>query len=502
MLEIITILVFMGLLGIIIVVKPEIATLIVTFLIYTNIPAILKKNLGLPEAVAGGFILLLFIPLLIYLFFRRQKLVVDYILLLMLAFLGVVIISSLFAVDINLAFDWVFNYIYEGILLYFLFINVIRNRATLKQVMYSMILACTLLGSLSLFQDLTGTYKNDYFGLAQRKSDADEAEDEEKFLEESSRETREKVGGKDRAGGSLGGANRYAQVMLVVLPFALFFFWNEKKSIYKMVMLFSGLMILSGILLSYSRGAFVTLILMIMVLVVMRYVKISQILMIIPILTVLVLVASPGYVSRIQTIFGAAGLFTESAKYQPDSVTKSRTTEMLAALTCFFDHPLLGVGPGQYTPFYSREYHMDPDIAFKSIPKARRAHILYFEIAAETGIFGFLLFMGMIAVVMLRLHITRKQGLARGDTEMAFICSALFLGIIGYLGTAIFLHLSYIRYFWLLMAVASAAVHVFNQEMASQPDTGPEQSPTDRENTSAPETKPEGGKIPYPASKF
>ncbi len=462
MLEILLIISFLALLGVIVMVKPEIATVVVVFLIYTNLPAVLKQTGGLPEALAGAFILLLVFPLVYYLFVKRENLQVDYIWLMMLGFLLVVSLSALFAIDTDLSLKWIVNYSIEGILLYFLVLNVVRNRTNLKQVIWSLIFACTLLGTLSLVQDVTGTYRNDYMGLAQRKKELSD-EDMSKDLGRKSRG--DKVRTRDRAGGSIGDSNRYAQNMLMILPFALLFMWNEKKRFRKIAALAASALILSGILLSYSRGAFITMLLLFLLLVIMRYIKLYQAALILPVAVVFMLIAAPGYFNRVGTILGAAGLFSQSGHSQADAVTRGRTTEMLAALLCFFDHPFLGVGPAQYTPYYSREYQMDPDIAFRNISRQRRAHILYFEMAAETGILGIGIFMAIVFAMMIRLREVRKRGLARGDTEMANIAAALMLAIIAYMGTAVFLHMSYMRFFWLIMAISGAAVLIFQAEL-------------------------------------
>jgi hypothetical protein len=50
---------------------------------------------------------------------------------------------------------------------------------------------------------------------------------------------------------------------------------------------------------------------------------------------------------------------------------------------------------------------------------------------------------------------------------LAHIATAILLGIFGYFGTAMFLHLSYQRYYWFLMALAGAAIRIFNLEIAA-----------------------------------
>jgi len=119
---------------------------------------------------------------------------------------------------------------------------------------------------------------------------------------------------------------------------------------------------------------------------------------------------------------------------------------------------------------------MNPDIAFRNISRKRRAHILYFEMAAETGILGIGLFLSIVFAMIIRLREVRKRGLARGDTEMANIAAALMLAIIAYMGTAVFLHMSYMRFFWLIMAISGAAVLVFQTEL-EEGEKNSEQNP-------------------------
>ncbi len=440
---------------ILIIARPEIATLLVLFLLYTNIPVLIKQNYNLPEFIAASFILLLALPLANYILIKRQKLIIDYPLLLMLLFLVVVILSSFFAKDRTLAFKWILNYMFEGLILYFLIINVIRNQKMLRKAMWVLIFSCTLLGSLSLIQDITRSYHNEYFGLAQRKIELEEGE----VLDRS----REKVGGKDRAGGPLGESNRYAQIMMTILPFALFFFWGENSLKIRLLAALTGLLILSGIMLSYSRGAFVALVLILILLTFLRYVKVYQTILFLLIFIVMMFIAAPGYVSRIETILGVEGMFSKEASYQPDAVTRGRTTEMLAAFMAFLDYPFLGVGPGHYTPYYSEHYQMDPDIALRVLPKNRRAHTLYFELMAETGILGFCVFMAFILVILYRLwQIGRKE--IKQRPKIANLSTALLISILAYFFTAIFLHLAYIRFLWVVLALGGAAIQIYESE--------------------------------------
>ena len=50
---------------------------------------------------------------------------------------------------------WILTYIHEGIIPYVLIINVVRHVVTLKRVIWVLCLTGSLLGALSLYQELT-----------------------------------------------------------------------------------------------------------------------------------------------------------------------------------------------------------------------------------------------------------------------------------------------------------------------------------------------------------
>jgi hypothetical protein len=57
------------------------------------------------------------------------------------------------------------------------------------------------------------------------------------------------------------------------------------------------------------------------------------------------------------------------------------------------------------------------------------------------------------------------------DSEFADTAMAFFLSFLAYLITSIFVHLSYQRYLWLLLALCSATIHILRrvgQETSSE----------------------------------
>ena len=439
---------------------PKFATLSVVFLFYTNIPVLLKKSLGLHEYIAGSFILLLLIPLSKYILLNREKVIIDGTFVLMLVYLATGLLSLLFAAkDLNTAFDWVISYLLEGIFLYLLIVNVIRTRKFLNQVLLVLLFSGSLLGGLSLYQDITQSYTNTFFGLAQRKLEVQDNPNRSSL-------ERVDVGTTDRASGSIGESNRYAQIMLVILPLALPLFLGAQSWYRKTLLVIFASLILCGILLTFSRGAFLILILMLFLLVLFRIVKPRHLASAFGLLFLLIVFGAPGYLSRMESIKGVSSLFSEDATHEEtDPVILGRATEMLAALNAYLDHPILGVGPMQYLKHYSLQYQSDPDIALRTIDHNRRAHTLYFELAAEMGTLGFIAFMSIVLYNLFQLWQLRQLG--RGTyPDITNLATALMISMFAYLGTAIFLHLSYQRYYWFLIALVSASIHIMRSDYA------------------------------------
>jgi hypothetical protein len=48
------------------------------------------------------------------------------------------------------------------------------------------------------------------------------------------------------------------------------------------------------------------------------------------------------------------------------------------------------------------------------------------------------------------------------------IASSIFFGLVAYLASAAFLHLSYQRYFWIVLALASSAIWALRADQADQ----------------------------------
>jgi O-antigen ligase len=147
-----------------------------------------------------------------------------------------------------------------------------------------------------------------------------------------------------------------------------------------------------------------------------------------------------------------------------DASIRGRATENLAAFATFRDHPVLGAGPGGFFRRYSQEEANKLGLRF--LGKNRRAHNMYLEIAADTGIVGLVAFLAIVAVTLAQLWRVARTWAALGREDLVVLAQAFLLALLAYLVSAAFLQLSYQRYFWFLLALGNATVWMLRREAA------------------------------------
>jgi O-antigen ligase len=87
---------------------------------------------------------------------------------------------------------------------------------------------------------------------------------------------------------------------------------------------------------------------------------------------------------------------------------------------------------------------------------------MYLEMTADTGVIGIAVFLAIPVLLLRALWAARRRCLA-SDPELADTAAALFLSITGFLVAALFLSFAYQRYYWLLLALAGAALQIMRR---------------------------------------
>lgn len=422
---------------------PDNATLVTIFILYSNLAVVAVRFHNVPYLVGAAFPLLLAIPLAAYLILRREKLVFTAAIPFLIFFLFVQFLGTLFANNINESFNELTIFIIEGVALYILITNVVRTPKLLRRIVWVLLLAGAFLSAVPIYQQVTDNYDNIYGGLGQTSERGFRTGEVDVFGDIR----------QPRLAGAIGEQNRFAQVLLMLVPLGLFRFWSrsEHSKVLRLLALLITGIIITGVLLTFSRGAAVGIVLMLIVMAFMRLIKWHQLGAILLVASVLLFIL-PQYGTRLSTLATLPSFFSPDT-HVDDGVFESRTTEMVAAFMVFADHPVIGVGPGMFK-YYSTAYgeKVNPGV----LEGTRESHNLFLDIAANNGILGLISFLGIIVVTLYEMLRSRKW-LARHQPELLNMINAFVLAIVAYLGTGLFLHLSYIRYFWLVMALAGAA---------------------------------------------
>jgi len=436
---------------------PDLAIYAVVFLLYSNLPAVSTLH-GVPMALAALFPGLLLVPLARDVLVRREALVVRPTALLLLVLLVVQALGAGLSRDPPTSFGAVVTFAVEGVALYLLVTNALRTRETLRGAAWALVGAGVLMSVVPIFQQVTGTFDRDYGGLAQ----VDGGQGFETEGDEGPRQA--------RLAGPIGETNRYAQVMLVLFPLALERAFRARSRVLRLIALASAGSIALGFALAFSRGGAVGMLCLLVAMVCLRVVEVRKLVYVGAGLA-LVLALLPQYWARIGTLGASAqAMEADGGGSTADGAVRRRLTEMLAAVRVFLDHPLIGVGPGLFKE-YSVAYGKED--ALRRIESGRRAHSLYLEFAAENGVLGLSLFLGAIACTLSELAAARRALLARGgDAELVGQTTACLLALVAYLSTGVFLHLSYMRYFYFVLALGGAVAHVAARAAAGPAPAG------------------------------
>ena len=123
---------------------------------------------------------------------------------------------------------------------------------------------------------------------------------------------------------------------------------------------------------------------------------------------------------------------------------QNRLIAWKAGLRMVERHPLIGIGLGEFKP--QMDNYADPDVSISTI-----AHNTYLEVAAETGLPNFLVFVAMLFFTYRSLDRVRRRASDSGPPFLHLAATGMQAGFAGYLVGAFFLSSEYLKLFWLWM---------------------------------------------------
>lgn len=433
-----------GLLGValvmIIIIKPSFGAYILILTIFINISDNLTKR-DLP-GVIKPLVFIVAVAIIVHYAYSERVLAggpkTRNIELFLFLYLFAVSLSYLAASNKDRAAAQILDFVKDiGILYCILF--ALRRFASWKLATWVIILSTTFLSLLGLYQVVTGNYEQTFVGMAAVQM--------------------EKVFGSSttaRLSGPINAPNLWGQILVAVIPLVVYRILHERHRMVRLIcVVILGLM-LAVVFNTYSRGAYLGLAIIFILIFLEK--RLDPMVMFggVTLIAILVLVLPSNYTERFRSL-SALSPASEYGIYQ-DSSLRGRSSEILTGLRMFYEHPLLGVGAGNYRNNYQK-YTQLIGLEFRS--EQRDPHSLYVQLLSETGIVGTIAFLGLAITLLggLSKSIKSIEHLPHAQSWLPWIFS-LRLSIISYLITSLFLHGAYIRYFWIFVALAISVIRL------------------------------------------
>lgn len=437
--------------------KPEYGAVVLLGLTWGFLSEIATKYYSLPSITKVLAPLLLFVIVMRRFTGERKPMVYDPTTWWMLAYLFVVALGVWYAANPQLTLDFALEH-FKDVLLYIVIINLIVSTKQFELSLWVLLAIGALLGTLTLFQELTQNYANSFGGLARIKL---------AFITDD-------IGNRPRAGGTTGEPLAYGQQLLVLVPIGLWGVLHGRTTLARSFAMYAVAMCVAGILLSFSRSTYIALGVMLIVFALHIHLNPRYLVMAAVLVTLVFSLASPEFKSRFGTLENLVPGQT-SEGIDSEGSFRRRYTEMLMAVYMFGDNPIIGVGAVNYRelyPEYIRRYGSPVEDA------ERNAHSYYLEIAAESGLLGLITWGGILVMTFNRLQLAQRLFRGAGNRRMSELAVALQLAFAGYLVSALFFHGAYPRYLWLQVAIAVAFAVTAKRYVAAQETTATAQPVT------------------------
>lgn len=243
--------------------------------------------------------------------------------------------------------------------------------------------------------------------------------------------------------------NFWGRILLMMVPLALALFGDRSAGRRRWWWLLAAALLVAGIYLTGSRGAFLSLGIVVLVWLLVSGRRYRRLLLLTPLSTLVLLV--PGVGTRIASALDTA---TTATSVEDASLT-GRINAIKVGWYMTRDHPLTGVGIGNFgTRFadYQRLYGIDgPSLA---------PHNLYLEMSAESGIPGllaWLVFFGIGLLLALRARaLLGWLDTGREPSGTTLLAGGAVAAITGWAVVSIVLHIDNLQILAIPMTIAAS----------------------------------------------
>ena len=298
--------------------------------------------------------------------------------------------------------------------------------AWLRRAVWAVVTGVGLLALLAIVQQVTKTYGSSYAGFASVLPAADDAM---------------------RSAGPLN-PNPFGQVLATSAVLAFYLARGDSRPTARASAAAIALACAAGVVYTQSRAALIALLLAAVAVGALQGVRLRVLAVAVGAAIALGALVLP---QALQERVGALGSLVSADAASPrDGSLRGRTSENLAGLSMWADHPLIGVGPDNFEIYY---LSYSANIGIDPRPEQRGAHNLYLESLAETGLLGTVAFIGVVWLALAGAWRARS----RLQGTDALLGEGLLVALGAFLVCAVTLHSSYARYEWIFLGLGLAA---------------------------------------------
>jgi putative inorganic carbon (hco3(-)) transporter len=414
--------------------------------LYTDLSDIMMENFPVPSLLQPLILLLGFVVWKYRHALRPSSAAIHPIVIAMTLYALVVFSTSIWAKESYLA-DKRFSEVLKAVCVIVLAASLAPSWNAFRRALIALIASAALLSSLSVLQIATGRFADSFGGLVELKSGTIYGD----------------VALPRAAGPPVSDPNFYARILLMTIPLSVAMAYSETNSRRRLAYAAAAAITTAGTLVTYSRGAMLTLAVMAMLMALVLKVRMRHIAMA-GVAGLIVLMLLPQTITkRLGTIEALLPGKNTGAMY--DSSLAQREMLTLAGVAMFDEHPILGVGAGHYA-WYFPEFTNRVGTSWVDYVEAgvnRYPHSFYVEIACETGLVGLVAFFAAVLAAFLSLYSARRRLMHDGHRARATLAAALGVSVAGYLIASIFLHETHQRYLALYLGFTIAVERLSRQ---------------------------------------
>ena len=270
----------------------------------------------------------------------------------------------------------------------------------------------------------------------------------------------------ESASTTIGNSNDLASQLLLVIPFLVFIAMDRRRSaLIRWSMIVPVSYALMVILRTQSRGALVALVVSFLFILLRAQGKQRMVALVIGGMLVVTIPVFLGgnTLGRLETLVGKDdATVSTDVREEAQASAQSRSYLLKQSLIYTLQHPIFGVGPGQFSTFEGKSAKLEGRIG-----NWHETHNAFTQVSSECGVPAFIFFVLGIVGAFASVSRTYRKARQYRHTDIANASFCYLLSMVGYLTSIVFLANAYRFYLPAMIGLSIALSAAAEKEMAA-----------------------------------